>query len=72
MITNTLPEDLFDEAYVIITQNVKEKHWQGFVESEQYTKLLNFLWFQDRPVVEEDFFLMRVLGRGGFGLVTGK
>ena len=72
MMTNTLPEDLFDEASVIVAENVKDKHWKGFLESEQYTKLLNFLWFQDRTVVEEDFFLMRVLGRGGFGLVTGK
>ena len=72
LMSNALPEDLFDEASVIIAENIKEKHWKGFQESEQYTKLLNFLWFQDRTVVEEDFFLMRVLGRGGFGLVTGK
>jgi hypothetical protein len=70
--TNTLPEDMFDEAVVIIVEIMKEKHWKGFLESEQYTKLLNFLWFRDRTVVEEDFFLMRVLGRGGFGLVTGE
>jgi hypothetical protein len=72
MMTNTLPEELFDEAIVIIVDIIKEKHWKGFLESEQYTKLLNFLWFRDRTVVEEDFFLMRVLGRGGFGLVTGE
>lgn len=71
LMTNALPEDLFDEAIVIIAENVKDKHWKEFQESEHYGKLLNFLWFQDRPVVEEDFFLMRVLGRGGFGLVTG-
>lgn len=72
IMTNTLPEDMFDEAVVIIVEIMKEKHWKGFLESEQYTKLLNFLWFRDRTVVEEDFFLMRVLGRGGFGLVTGE
>ena len=72
IMSKTLPEDMFDEASVIIVENIKEKHWKGFLESEQYKKLLNFLWFRDRPVVEEDFFLMRVLGRGGFGLVTGE
>ena len=72
LVSNSLPEDLFDEAAIIIAENIKEKHWKGFLESEQYTKLLNFLWYKDRNVVEEDFFLMRVLGRGGFGLVTGK
>ena len=72
LISNTLPEDLFDEATAIVTDNIKNKHWEAFLKSEHYTKLLNFLWFQDRRVVEEDFFLMRVLGRGGFGLVTGE
>jgi hypothetical protein len=30
------------------------------------------MWHRDRKVADDDFFLMRVLGRGGFGLVTGK
>jgi beta-adrenergic-receptor kinase len=72
LMSNALPEDLFDEVIAILAENIKQKHWEDFLKSEQYTKLLNFLWFQDRPVVEEDFFLMRVLGRGGFGLVTGE
>ena len=72
LISNELPENLFDDAEVIVAENVRDKHWTGFQSSEYHTKLLNFLWFQDRKVVEEDFFLMRVLGRGGFGLVTGE
>ena len=71
VISNGLPENLFDEAEVLVSENLREKHWSGFQQSEQHTKLLNFLWFQDRKVEEEDFFVMRVLGRGGFGLVTG-
>ena len=46
--------------------------WEGFLQSEQYKRLRNFLWFQDRRVVPDDFFTMRVLGRGGFGSVIGK
>jgi len=65
-----LPSDLFDEAEFIIMECVKKEYWDAFVESEQHTKLRNFLWYQDRDVVSEDFFVMRVLGRGGFGLVT--
>ena len=72
LISQDLPENLFDCAEVIVAEKVREKYWEGFKGSEQYTKLLNFLWFQDKKVVEEDFFVMRVLGRGGFGLVTGK
>lgn len=72
LMSNDLPQSLFDSAEAIVAENVREKHWAGFEGSEYYTKLLNFLWFQDKKVVEEDFFVMRVLGRGGFGLVTGK
>ena len=72
LMSNDLPQNLFDSAEVIVAENVREKHWAGFEGSEYYTKLLNFLWFRDKKVVEEDFFVMRVLGRGGFGLVTGK
>jgi len=70
LMSNDLPQNLFDCAEVIVAENVREKHWAGFEGSEYYTKLLNFLWIQDKKVVEEDFFVMRVLGRGGFGLVT--
>lgn len=72
VITNELPGDLFDEAEVIVAEHIREKHWAGFQISEYHSKLLNFLWIQDRKIVEEDFFVMRVLGRGGFGLVTGE
>lgn len=72
LVSSKLPENLFDEAEQVVAENIREKYWPGFQSSEHHTKLLNFLWFQDRTVVEEDFFVMRVLGRGGFGLVTGE
>ena len=72
LVSSTLPENLFDEAELVVAHNIREKYWTGFQSSEHHAKLLNFLWFQDRTVVEEDFFVMRVLGRGGFGLVTGE
>jgi len=65
-----LPDDFFDDAEGIIMETLKRQYWTAFQGSEQYTKLLNFLWYMDRRVVPEDFFVMRVLGRGGFGLVT--
>lgn len=70
VVANTLPSNLFDCAETVIVQNLRGKHWDGFQASEHNAKFLNFLWFQDRKVEEEDFFVMRVLGRGGFGLVT--
>mmetsp|Transcript_19400 Transcript_19400/g.40921 ORF Transcript_19400/g.40921 Transcript_19400/m.40921 type:complete len:733 (-) Transcript_19400:80-2278(-) len=70
MCSNELPNTLFDKAEALVADNVREKYWDGFTKSKYHEKLLNFLWYQDRTVVEEDFFVMRVLGRGGFGLVT--
>jgi hypothetical protein len=69
---SSLPDNLFDKAETVIMESLRREHWQAFLESEHNAKMRNFLWFQDRPVVPDDFFTMRVLGRGGFGLVTGK
>ncbi len=69
-----IADDLFDELEQVILECIRQKHWEGFAKkgNPYWDKLLNFLWHKDRPPVEEDFFLMRVLGRGGFGLVTGE
>lgn len=72
LVSHELPENLFDEAEIIVAENIRENHWASFQRSEYHTKLLNYLWYQDRTVVEEDFFVIRVLGRGGFGLVNGE
>ena len=66
-----LSDSLFEKAESIIVENLKRQYWTTFLESEKYSKLRNFLWFQDRPVIPDDFFTMRVLGRGGFGSVIG-
>lgn len=68
----SLPRDFFDKAEYVIMESLKRQYWDSFVESPYWTKLKNFLWYQDRRVIPEDFFVLRVLGRGGFGLVTGK
>jgi beta-adrenergic-receptor kinase len=66
-----LPDDFFDKAEAVVMESLRVEYWEAFLTSGQYEKLMNFLWYQDRPVIPEDFFVMRVLGRGGFGLVTG-
>jgi beta-adrenergic-receptor kinase len=65
-----LPDNFFDKAEAVVLASIRAKYWDSFDGSEEHAKLMNFLWFQDRKVVEEDFFVMRVLGRGGFGLVN--
>lgn len=67
-----LPLNFFDKAEAVVMHSIRKEYWTDFLISEHYHKLMNFLWYQDRRVVPEDFFVMRVLGRGGFGSVTGK
>jgi beta-adrenergic-receptor kinase len=66
-----LSKDVFDKADAVVVESLRRDYWDKFKESEEFARLKNFLWYQDRRVVPEDFFVMRVLGRGGFGLVTG-
>mmetsp|Transcript_40352 Transcript_40352/g.97444 ORF Transcript_40352/g.97444 Transcript_40352/m.97444 type:complete len:653 (+) Transcript_40352:236-2194(+) len=64
-----LPNTLFDKAEVVVVESLRRQYWKGFAESDYFRKFRNFLWFRDRLVVPDDFFNMRVLGRGGFGSV---
>ena len=66
-----VPNAVFDKLDALVVESLKKEYWEGFLQSEQYKRLRNFLWFQDRRVVPDDFFTMRVLGRGGFGSVIG-
>ena len=69
---STLPNYLFDRIELIVLEKIRAKYWLSFTaNSTEWMKLMNYSWYKDRNIVEEDFFLMRVLGRGGFGLVTG-
>lgn len=68
----TILDDLFIKVDVLVVESLRREYWTPFTESEHFTKVKNFMWFFDRPVLVDDFFSMRVLGRGGFGSVTGK
>jgi len=63
------PNDLFDNLEIVVIECLKKQYWNEFLESNEHERSLNFLWYQDRLVVREDFLEMRVLGRGGFGVV---
>jgi hypothetical protein len=71
-ILSKAPKDLFDKLEQVVLKIIRLKHWEAFKASSEWPKLINYMWHRDRKVVDEDFFLMRVLGRGGFGLVTGR
>lgn len=64
------PESMFDDLDVVIFEQLKARHWEGFLQSKENERFLNFSWFGEKKAKKEDFFEMRVLGRGGFGMVT--
>jgi len=61
--------DLFDKIEGYVVAQLKQLYWDSFKNSTAYTRFLNFLWFREKKVIEEDFIPIRKLGRGGFGLV---
>eukprot|EP00636_Phaeomonas_parva_P000110 CAMPEP_0118879884 /NCGR_PEP_ID=MMETSP1163-20130328/19561_1 /TAXON_ID=124430 /ORGANISM="Phaeomonas parva, Strain CCMP2877" /LENGTH=652 /DNA_ID=CAMNT_0006816131 /DNA_START=254 /DNA_END=2213 /DNA_ORIENTATION=- len=67
----TLTGDLLDQIEAACCHYLKKHVYGGFRESRRFKRLMQFLYIQQRPVVEDDFALFRVLGRGGFGLVHG-
>ena len=69
--SSQVDSDIFDTAERLVLESLRKDYWESFLQSEHCKKLLDFLWYQDRRVSPDDFFVMRVLGRGGFGLVTG-
>jgi beta-adrenergic-receptor kinase len=62
---------LFDELDVILFSYISDKFFEAFKGHEYYQKYLHFMAMTEQPVCEDDFALFRVLGRGGFGMVSG-
>lgn len=65
-----VPKEIFAEIEMIILECIRLRHFDDFKKSGEWPKFINYLWHRDKKISDEDFFLMRVLGRGGFGLVT--
>lgn len=62
---------LFDELEACVLWSLEHLHFKEFRASVFYNRLRIFLFLQNRPVSDQDFTKLRVLGRGGFGMVTG-
>lgn len=61
---------LFNELDDIIFNYIKINYFEAFKASEYWLKYLQFMYITNTKVTKNDFTLCRVLGRGGFGLVT--
>ncbi|GLD92346.1 hypothetical protein PINS_up000879 [Pythium insidiosum] len=65
------PTTLFDELEACVLCSLESVHLKEFRASVFHRRFLAFLYLQTRKVVEDDFTVLRVLGRGGFGMVNG-
>ncbi|OWZ03771.1 LOW QUALITY PROTEIN: AGC/GRK/BARK protein kinase [Phytophthora megakarya] len=62
---------LFDELEACVLCSLEQFHLKDFRSSAFHKRLIAFLFLQKRRVSEDDFTILRVLGRGGFGMVNG-
>ncbi|CAI5740121.1 unnamed protein product [Peronospora destructor] len=62
---------LFDELEACVLCSLERFHLKAFRASAYYKRLITFLFLQEQRVSKDDFSLLRVLGRGGFGMVNG-
>ncbi|POM62842.1 AGC/GRK/BARK protein Kinase [Phytophthora palmivora] len=62
---------LFDELEACVLCSLEQYHLKDFRSSAFFKRLIAFLFLQKRRVSEDDFTVLRVLGRGGFGMVNG-
>ena len=70
-----LDHAMFDPVEEAVFSDLKETHFAGFMESEEWTRYHQFMAMltqSQKKGLEEnaDFFVLRVVGRGGFGLVN--
>jgi len=69
--SNAWPVSYFDEADTVVWEYLQDKHKSGFAGSEQLRNYIQYRILSSVPPREDDFSLFRVLGKGGFGLVSG-
>ena len=65
-----VPIDMFDELDEIVFSYLRDAYFESFKHSSWWTKHFQYMCMTERTVLEEDFAIFRVLGRGGFGLVN--
>jgi beta-adrenergic-receptor kinase len=67
-----IKNDFFDELEQLVFSTIRVRHFKHFsTDSRQFNQYLQYLYVGEQPIAEDDFPLFRVLGRGGFGLVSG-
>lgn len=69
-VINPLPPELFDPLAALILERLRVSYFEDFKKSFRYLLYLKVKILEKREVQEKDFATLRVLGRGGFGMVS--
>ena len=62
---------LLDPFRTSLTDYLEKEHEQNFLKSDYYQKYLNTHWAATRPIDKYSFTILRPLGKGAFGIVSG-
>ena len=69
---NTLPSNLFEPYKKEISDLLRGRIFERFIESEKYTRFCQWKNFElNIQLTMNDFSVHRIIGRGGFGEVYG-
>ena len=59
-------QDLFTKCVIDINEFLRNEPFAMFLKSMYYHRYLQWLWLERRPVNEHNFYVYRLLGKGGF------
>ncbi len=69
---NSLPSNLFEPYKKEISDLLRGRTFEKFIESEKYTRFCQWKNFElNIQLTMNDFSVHRIIGRGGFGEVYG-
>ncbi|XP_068950052.1 rhodopsin kinase GRK1 [Petaurus breviceps papuanus] len=67
----SIPNGLFQPLLQAALRHLSEAPFQEYLESLYFLRFLQWKWLEAQPIGEDWFLDFRVLGKGGFGEVSG-
>ncbi|XP_072477979.1 rhodopsin kinase GRK1 [Notamacropus eugenii] len=68
---SSIPNGLFQPLLEVALHYLSEVPFQEYMESLYFLRFLQWKWLEAQPIGEDWFLDFRVLGKGGFGEVSG-
>ncbi|XP_074155696.1 rhodopsin kinase GRK1 [Sminthopsis crassicaudata] len=68
---SSIPDGLFQPLLQATLDHLREAPFREYLESLYFMRFLQWKWLEAQPIGEDWFLDFRVLGKGGFGEVSG-